>query len=101
MSHEEIVATVNTILTKEFELKPERLSPDARLIDDLELDSLDAVDLIAALETELGGRVAEDKARAVRTVGDVYALVEHEVERRLGGGGAGGGGPDVNRSAPS
>jgi hypothetical protein len=37
----------------------------------------------------------------VRTVGDVYALVEHEVERRLGGGGAGGGGPDVNRSAPS
>jgi len=39
-------------------------------------------DTKAALETQLGGRVSEDQARAVRTVGDVYKLVEDEVAKR-------------------
>jgi acyl carrier protein len=81
MSPEEIASTVNRILIEEFELEAERIKPEAHLINDLELDSLDAVDLIAALEMEFRGRVAEEKARSVRTVGDVYNLVQNEMRR--------------------
>lgn len=82
MKREDVESTVNRILTEEFELAPERIKADAKLIEDLELDSLDAVDLVAALESALGGRIAEEEARKVRTVGDIYRLVLGEVARR-------------------
>ena len=80
MARQQVVETVNRILTDEFELEPERVTPDAHIIDDLELDSLDAVDLIAALEDAFGGRVDENQARQVRTVSDVYQLIEGAIE---------------------
>ena len=82
----DVEATVNRILVDEFELEPARVTADAHLIDDLELDSLDAVDLIAALEDAFGGRVNEEEARKVRTVSDVYALVGAAIERAVQGG---------------
>ena len=47
---DEIKAKINKVLEAEFEIEPERLKPDAALFTDLELDSLDVVDLIVALE---------------------------------------------------
>lgn len=81
MTRDEIIATVNRILVEEFELEAEKIRADAHLIDDLELDSLDAVDLVAALEATFGGRIEEGKARSVRRIGDVYALVEETFAR--------------------
>ena len=40
------------------------------------MDSLDAVDLIVAIEKEFGVRVKEEDARAIRTLGDIYNAVE-------------------------
>jgi len=79
MTHDEIVAAVNRVLVEEFELAAADIRPDARLRDDLGLDSLDAVDLVVSLEQTFGGRVAEGEARKVRTVGDVYALVQNTI----------------------
>ena len=76
MTRDEIVAKVKRVLVEEFELAVENLADEARLREDLGLDSLDAVDLVVNLEQVFGGRVAEGEARKVRTVGDVYALVE-------------------------
>ncbi len=81
MERQEIVAKVNAVLVDEFELDAGTVTADAHLFTDLELDSLDAVDLIAALETTFGQRVAEDEAKEVRTVGDVYDLVENTAKR--------------------
>ncbi|MBU0553688.1 acyl carrier protein [Myxococcota bacterium] len=72
----EITSKVNQILIDEFELEPESIIATARLYEDLELDSLDAVDLIAALERHFERRVPEEAARAARTVADIYALIE-------------------------
>jgi acyl carrier protein len=76
MDRQEIIAKVDLVLIDEFELEPAVVKPEAHLFNDLELDSLDAVDLVAALEASFGHRVAEDDAKEVRTVGDVYALIE-------------------------
>ena len=72
---EEIVARVNTAIAEEFELDPEALTPDKRLVEDLGLDSLDSVDLIAALERAFKVKCPESEARALRTVGDIHQFV--------------------------
>lgn len=75
VSREEIVAHVNKTLVDEFEISTDSLSPDQRLREDLELDSLDAVDMIVALEQRLKIRVDEEQAKQIRTVGDIYDFV--------------------------
>jgi len=65
------------VLTEEFELDPDRLIPSATLYDDLGLDSLDAVDLVVALEKAFSFKLTDEEAvRAVRTVDDLLRLVE-------------------------
>ena len=76
MSTDEIRAAVNSAIAKEFEIEPERLVPEAQLVKDLELDSLDSVDLIAAMEKTFKVRCPEKEARALRSMGDIYAFVD-------------------------
>jgi len=64
------------VVSEEFELDPERLTPGATLYDDLGLDSLDAVDLVVALEKAFAIKLANEEAvRSVRTVDDLVRLV--------------------------
>ncbi len=76
VTRSEIIARVNQTLKDEFEVADELLATDKRLREDLDLDSLDAVDLIAALEQGLKIRVDEEQAKKIRTVGDIYDFVE-------------------------
>jgi len=74
---ERIRQQVIEVLTEEFELDPARLTPEATLYDDLGLDSLDAVDLVVALEKAFSFKLTDEAAvRAVRTVDDLLRLVE-------------------------
>jgi acyl carrier protein len=76
MTAEAIRDAVNAAISKEFEIEPERLVPAAELVKDLELDSLDSVDLIAAMEKTFKVKCPEKEARALRTMGDIYAFVD-------------------------
>ncbi len=74
---QQIRQQVIEILTEEFELDPARLTPEATLYDDLGLDSLDAVDLVVAMEKAFSFKLADEAAvRAVRTVDDLFRLVD-------------------------
>ncbi len=64
------------ILQRDFELDPARLRPEARLVEDLELDSLDGVDLIVALERRLGLRLPDRAIEQAGTLGEVVALLD-------------------------
>jgi acyl carrier protein len=65
------------VLSEEFELDPDRLIPEATLYNDLGLDSLDAVDLVVALEKAFSFKLTDEAAvRAVRTVDDLFRLIE-------------------------
>ena len=76
MPRSEIVARVNQTLQEEFEISENKIAPDKRLREDLDLDSLDAVDMIAALEQGLRIQIDEEQAKKVRTVGELYDFVE-------------------------
>jgi len=69
------IQIVNETLVSEFELDPAAVVPEARMREDLRLDSLDAVDLIVALEKALKVQIPEAVAREMRTVGDVHAYI--------------------------
>ncbi|MCI0546849.1 MAG: acyl carrier protein [Candidatus Rokubacteria bacterium] len=74
-----ILETVNRVMMEEFEAPPEKLRPEARLRDDLGMDSLDGVDLVVALEVAFGFRIPEQQARGIRTLGDVYERIRAHV----------------------
>ncbi|TFG80352.1 MAG: acyl carrier protein [Chromatiales bacterium] len=79
-TREAIVEQVRTTLFQLFEIPPERVTLDARLYEDLEIDSIDAVDLIDQVRRYTGKKLSADDFRSVRTVGDladvVYRLVQ-------------------------
>ncbi|MCP5040230.1 MAG: acyl carrier protein [bacterium] len=79
MTKEEILERVREILSQAFELDPSDVVPTAHLIDDLDLDSIDAIDLAVDLEKETGLSLKEDELRAVRVVQDVVDLVHRRL----------------------
>ncbi|UCF94443.1 MAG: acyl carrier protein [Desulfobacterales bacterium] len=76
MTDAEIIALINISLTEEFELKMEDLKPEALLFDDLELDSLDIVDMVVVLESAFQFKIREEESiRQIRTLGDIHNFV--------------------------
>lgn len=63
-------------LVNMFEVSPEQITRDARLSEDLDLDSIDAVDLIVKLQDLTGRKFKPEEFKSVRTVGD---LIDHVV----------------------
>ena len=76
MNLEEIVSQVNKIMVEGFEVNPDLLAPDARLKEELGLDSLDGVDLVVALEKTFNRRIAEENARQIKTLQDIYNHIQ-------------------------
>jgi acyl carrier protein len=73
---EQILAEVRTAMVELFELEPERITLTARLYDDLEIDSIDAIDLIDRLRQVSGKKIPAEQFRSVRTIGDLVDSVQ-------------------------
>lgn len=73
---ESIYQEVTSLLVKLFEIPPEDITPEARLYEDLELDSIDAVDMIVHLQKKTGKKIKPETFKSVRTVQDVVDAVE-------------------------
>lgn len=67
---------VTSLLVTLFEVDPAAITPEARLYEDLELDSIDAVDMIVHLQKKTGRKIKPEEFKAVRTVQDVVDAVE-------------------------
>ncbi len=74
-TEQEIFQQVRDVLVELFELDPARIVADARLYQELDIDSLDAIDLIIELKRITGRKVQPEQFRHVRTVQDVVAAV--------------------------
>ena len=81
MRRSEIFDQIRRILSKEFALDEQLVVPDARLQEDLDLDSLDAVVLAMSLEQMTGLVVEEERLKRIRTVKDIADVVEQLFER--------------------
>lgn len=78
MERSEIIEKLTEYMAEMFELDPERIVPEAKLYEDLDLDSIDAVDLVVKLQEMTGRKIKPDQFKTVRTVQDVVDRV-HEL----------------------
>ena len=88
MDRDEIVRRVNAAILAEFDVEEDDLTPEAKLGEDLGLDSLDSIDLVVALEKEFkesGVKVKEEQARSLQTLGDIHDYVESFVREKEAG----------------
>jgi acyl carrier protein len=76
LSREQIFVELKRELSTLFELPPEKVSLKSRLYDDLDLDSIDAIDLVVRLQDLTKKRLKPEQFKAVRTVEDVVDAVE-------------------------
>jgi acyl carrier protein len=76
LTEDEIYARLRQILSESFEIDPARITPQANLFQDLDLDSIDGVDLAIKLQEMTGKRIKPDDFKTVRTVSDVVTVVQ-------------------------
>lgn len=79
---EEINQTITEILVRDFECDKDKLTPDVKLFEDLDLDSIDAVDLIVRLQKIIGKKVNPEDFKQIRTLGDVVTVIEKIVNEK-------------------
>ncbi|MGO8987353.1 MAG: acyl carrier protein [bacterium] len=75
MQKEEALKKVSEYLVTQFEIPSEKIKPDANLFKDLEMDSIDALDWFAAMQSEIGLPIIEKELKTIRTVQDVVDYV--------------------------
>ena len=82
MTEKEVYSWIVDMLHEMFELDKAKITPQANLYTDLDIDSIDAVDLVVKLKQMTGKRLQPEVFKSVRTVQDVVdALVALQVER--------------------
>jgi acyl carrier protein len=74
MTRDEVFALIRDVMVRLFELRPEAVTLGARLFEDLELDSIDAIDMLVELQARTDKRIDEDELKKLRTVEDVVSL---------------------------
>jgi len=81
-TREEIFAALQAALVELFELDVADIRPESNLYEDLEIDSIDAIDLIDHIKRQTGRKIAAEEFKTVRSVGDiveaVYRLINSE-----------------------
>jgi len=76
MTEQEIIERINSSLAEEFELDPADMTPEANIYEELELDSLDTVDMVIVLEGAFDFKIREEEAiREILTLGDIHRFV--------------------------
>ena len=71
-----IFEKVRDLIAEELNVDPSAITMDTRLSEDLGADSLDAVELIMAIEDEFGVQVSDEMAQKIRKVGDLVEFLE-------------------------
>lgn len=78
MTDQEIIDKTNSALVEEFELdrSAEEMKPELQLAEDLDLDSLDSVDMVVLFEQEFGVKIGKDPAIVqIKTLGDLHSYI--------------------------
>jgi len=77
-SKEDILQQINQVLVDLFEIEPAQLVPDAKLYDDLDIDSIDTIDLLIELKKFVGKEIDAKTFRDVRTIDDVANIIHQQ-----------------------
>ena len=77
---DEVERLLNKALVELFEIDSARIVPTANIYEDLDIDSIDAIDLIDHIKRETGHKLVAEDFRAVRTVGDIVDAVMKKIQ---------------------
>lgn len=80
-SRDEVFAKISEILSDSFELDPKKIQRGSTLYDELDLDSIDAIDIFTQLRELTGRRPDPADARKVRTVDELIDFVLSEIDK--------------------
>lgn len=84
MQIEEIINRINAFLVEEFEVDADKIVPDANLKDTLQLDSLDYIDLVVAIESNFAFKVKPEDFTGITTFQDLYDyVIVHKQSKEL------------------
>ena len=73
----DIEQKVKDIIINELGVEAEKVTPEARFVDDLGADSLDTVELVMAFEEEFGMEIPDEDAEKLQTVGDAISYIQN------------------------
>ncbi|MCL2129381.1 MAG: acyl carrier protein [Treponema sp.] len=75
MTKEEIFAEIQNFLVTEFEIDKEKITLESKLYDDLELDSIDAIDLMVKMKEFIQGKIQPDQFKQAVTIQDIIEII--------------------------
>ena len=81
MAEKTIEQRVKEIIVEQLGVNADQVTPDAKLIEDLGADSLDAVELVMALEEEFGNEIPDAEAEKLQSVGDIIKYIEENQKK--------------------
>lgn len=79
MEREEIIEKVNGFLIEELEIDEEKIRPEARLKEDIGIDSLDFIDIVVIVHKIFGFKIQNGELANVSTLSQFYDYVESKV----------------------
>ncbi len=82
MNTQEIIEKINAFLVEEFEVDASKIKPEANLRETLELDSLDYIDLVVVIESNLGFKVKPEDFTGIVTFQDFYIYCDQRVSQK-------------------
>lgn len=80
MNKEKIFEILKENLIELFEIDEKNITLEARIYEDLDIDSIDAIDLIDSIKKKTGYRLEPNDFRAVRTLGDIVEAVAAKID---------------------
>lgn len=82
MERKEIESKVRAFLIDDLEVDEEKIFPEAKLKDDVGIDSLDFVDIVVIVEKNFGFKIKPEEMAGVVTLDDFYAYIESKVNAK-------------------
>jgi len=82
MERSEVIRIINEFLIDEIEVEENRIKEDARLKEDLGIDSLDFVDVVVIVEREFGFKIKAEEMANVKTLSDFYNYISDKVNSK-------------------
>ena len=81
MSKEQIFEILQKALVELFEIESSKISLSSKIYEDLEIDSIDAIDLVDYIKKQTGYKMQASDFKEVKTLGDIVNIVSAQFEK--------------------
>jgi acyl carrier protein len=78
-----VLNKIRDVVVKKFKVQPQNVNVGTRLREDLNVDSLDAVELIMELEDTFNVKISDDEAQKLKTIGDIVNFIQPKVQPKV------------------